>query len=703
MIVEFGAYALLLAFVLSLAQAVLSGVGRARLSPVLAGAGQGAAIGAALSVAVAFGALIHAFVVSDFSVANVAANSHTDKPMLYKVAGAWGSHEGSLLLWCLVMTGFGAVLARARTSLGGLPFGLKTSAVAVQGGLSALFLAFTVFTSNPFARLDAPPVQGASLNPLLQDPALAVHPPLLYAGYVGFSVCFALAVAALIEGRSLAGLGSGFWPAWGRWMRPWALASWMMLTLGITLGSFWAYYELGWGGLWFWDPVENASFMPWLAGAALLHSAIVTERRGGLAGWTVFLALLAFSLSMLGAFLVRSGVLTSVHAFAVDPERGLTLLAILGVTAGSAFALFAWRAESFRSTAAFAPVSREGGLVLNNLFLTTAAATVLLGTLYPLILQAVNGATVSVGPPYFNMTFTPLMAAALLILPAGPLLAWKRGDLKGALQRLTLAAGLAILAGFIGWLAFQPRTAMATAGMALGAWLIFGSLSEWAGRIRLFRAPGGESLRRAKGLPLAAWGMTLAHLGLGVFVLGAVVETGFKAEAAAVLTPGQSVAAGPYVARLEEVKIVEGPNYLAERGVLTVSRADGAAPRTIAAERRFFPTGGQTTTEVGLDFRGADDVYLTLGERRLDAATGQPGGWQVRMYFNPWARLIFLGPALMALGGLLSLLDRRLRLAAGARRKREDRLPSPLGGEGGSRSETDEGSVSSSQPSGLSR
>ena len=668
MIVEIGAFALLLAFVLSVLQAVLSGVGRRLSSPVLAGGGQGAAIASALAVAVAFGALIHAFITSDFSVANVAANSHTDKPMLYKVAGAWGSHEGSLLLWCMVMTGFGAFLARARTEGGtGLPFGLKASAVAVQGGLSALFLAFTVFTSNPFARLDPAPFQGASLNPLLQDPALAVHPPLLYLGYVGFSVTFSLAVAALIEGKALAGLGQGFWPAWGRWVRPWALASWVFLTLGITLGSFWAYYELGWGGWWFWDPVENASFMPWLAGAALLHSAIVTERRGGLAGWTVFLALLAFTLSMLGAFLVRSGVLTSVHAFAVDPERGLTLLAILGLTAGAAFALFAWRAPQLKGGVVFAPVSREGGLVLNNLFLTAATATVLLGTLYPLILQAANGSTISVGPPYFNLTFVPLLACAFLILPAGPLLAWKRGDLRGVAQRLAVAAGLAVACGFLGWLMFDPKKAMAGAGLAMGAWLILGALAEWTDRVRLFRAPAGETLRRARGLPLAAWGMTLAHAGLGVFVLGAVAETAFKAEAALALSTGQSVAAGGWVARLDEVKIVEGPNYLAERGTLTVTRADGAAPRVVTAERRFFPTGGQTTTEVGLDFRGLDDVYVVLGERRA-GRDGRPA-WTVRLYWNPWARLIFLGPAIMALGGLLSLLDRRLRLGVGARRK----------------------------------
>lgn len=660
MIVEFGTFVLVLALALSVLQTALSGVGRWRRSPVLAGAGEGAALAAAGAIALAFGALIFAFVTSDFSVSNVAANSHTDKPMLYKVAGAWGSHEGSLLLWCLVLTVFGGALSRAR----GLPFGLKTSAVAVQGALGSLFLAFAVFTSSPFTRLDPAPFQGASLNPLLQDPALAVHPPLLYAGYVGFSVCFSLAVAALIEGRAQ----TAFWPAWGRWVRPWALASWAFLTVGITLGSFWAYYELGWGGWWFWDPVENASFMPWLAGAALLHSAVVTERRGALAGWTVFLALLAFSFSMLGAFLVRSGVLTSVHAFAVDPERGLMLLAILGVTAGAAFALFAWRAPQLKGGGLFAPVSREGALVLNNLFLTAAAATVLLGTLYPLILEAASGATISVGPPYFAATFNPLMIVAFIILPAGPLLAWKRGDLTGALQRLTAAAAIAVVVALLAWALFEPRKALAAAGVGLGGWLIAGSLAELADRGRLFRAPAAESLRRFRGLPLGAWGMALAHLGLGVFILGAVVETGFKAESARALAVGQSVSAGPWAVTLDQVRVVEGPNYLAEQGRLTVRRIDGRGrAETVTPERRFFPAGGQTTTEVGLDFRGLDDVYVVLGERT--EAAGQPA-WTVRLYWNPWARLIFLGPAIMALGGVLSLMDRRLRLGVGARRRK---------------------------------
>ena len=661
MIVEFGAFALVLALVLSVLQTGLAAVGRARRSPLLAGGADGAALASAFAVTLAFAALIYAFSVSDFSVENVARNSHTDKPMLYKVSAAWGSHEGSLVLWCGVMAVFGAILARAR----GLPFGLKTSAVGVQGALTTLFLAFAVFTSNPFNRIADAPVQGNSLNPLLQDPALAIHPPLLYLGYVGFSVTFSLAVAALIEGRAF----SGFWPAWGRWVRPWALVSWVFLTAGITLGSFWAYYELGWGGWWFWDPVENASFMPWLAGAALLHSAVVTERRGALAGWTVFLALLAFSFSMLGAFLVRSGVLTSVHAFAVDPERGLMLLGILAVAAGSAFALFAWRAPQLKGGGMFAPVSREGALVLNNLFLTVAAATVLLGTLYPLILEAATGQTISVGPPYFAMTFTPLMLVAFIILPAGPLLSWKRADAKGAIQRLALAGGLAIACGFVFWLAFEPKKALAAAGIAIGAWLILGALAEVIERIRLFRVPVAEVSRRARGLPLGAWGMTLAHAGLGVFVLGAVAETSFKLEAADALPIGGSVITGPWKATLTDVRIVEGPNYLAEQGVVTVTSVDGrATPRTVTSERRFFPAGGQTTTEVGLDFRGLDDVYVVMGERR--ATPGGEQAWSVRLYHNPWARLIFLGPAIMCLGGVLSLMDRRLRLAMPGRRKR---------------------------------
>jgi cytochrome c-type biogenesis protein CcmF len=653
MIAELGAFALVLGLVLSAAQAGLSAAGRLRSSRALRGAGEGAAGAAFLALLVAFAALTVGFVTSDFSVSNVAANSHTAKPLFYKISGVWGSHEGSMLLWCLCLTGFGAAVALTGR---GLPVGLKGWTVAVQGLLGTLFLAYTVFASNPFLRLEPAPVEGRSLNPLLQDPALAVHPPLLYAGYVGFSIVFSFAAAALIEGK----VGA----AWARWVRPWALASWAFLTGGIALGSFWAYYELGWGGWWFWDPVENASFMPWLMGAALLHSAIVTERRGSLQAWTVFLALAAFTFSLLGAFLVRSGVLTSVHAFAVDPERGLLLLGIMGVAAGGGFALFAWRAPTFAPGGVFAPISRESALVVNNLFLSAATATVLLGTLYPLLVEAVTGRTISVGPPYFNLTFAPLMAAVLLILPAGPLLAWKRGDMKGVVQRLTWAAAAAILAGVAAFAAFEPTKLWALFGVALGVWLIAGSLAEVAERIRVGRAPAAEVLRRAGGLPRGAWGATLAHAGVGVFVLGACVETAWKLEVAEPLTVGRSLNVGAYAVTLENALLVDGPNYVAERGVLVASKGGQEVCRT-RSERRFFPVGDQTTTEVGLCFQGLSDLYLVLGERRL-GADGEPA-WLVRAYWNPWARLIFLGPLLMALGGALSLSDRRLRLAAPAK------------------------------------
>ena len=653
MTAELGAFALALAFALSLAQLGLSAAGRGLHSPMLARAGEGAALGAFVAVAGAFLALTAAFVGSDFSVSNVAANSHTAKPLLYKVAGVWGSHEGSLLLWCLALTGFGAAVAMTGR---GLPARLKASAVAVQGGLGVLFLAFAVFTSNPFLRLDPAPVEGRSLNPLLQDPALAAHPPVLYAGYVGVSVVFSLALAALIEGRVDA--------AWARYVRPWTLAAWSLLTVGITIGAFWSYYELGWGGWWAWDPVENASFMPWIAATALLHSAIVTEKRGALPGWTVFLALMTFSFSMLGAFLVRSGVLTSVHAFAVDPDRGVLLLAILGLTAGLGFALFAWRAPKLAPGGLFAPVSREGALVLNNLFLAVAAATVLLGTLWPLVTEAL-GRTASVGPAYFNLTFAPLMAAAMLVLPAGPLLAWKRGDLPGAVQRLGAAAGLALVAALAALALSDWRKAFGAVGVGLGVWLIAGVAAEVVERTRLFRASAAESWRRLKGLPRGAWGMTLGHLGLGLFVLGACVETGWKQEAAEVLALGRGLEVGGYSLRLDQAGAVDGPNYLAERASITVVKG-GRTVCTAQPERRFFPAGGQTTSEVALCFQGLSDLYVVLGERRATAA-GEPG-WLVRAYWNPWARLIFLGPLLMAAGGLVSLSDRRLRLGVAARR-----------------------------------
>jgi cytochrome c-type biogenesis protein CcmF len=651
MISEIGAFALILALALSVAQVGLSAAARVRRSAALAGAGEGAALGAFAAVAVAFAALMHAFIVSDFSVANVAANSHSAKPLLYRIAGTWGSHEGSMLLWCLALTGFGAAVAGLGRDL---PRGLRALTVASQGVLGIVFLAYTVFASNPLARLAQVPAEGRSLNPLLQDPALAVHPPFLYAGYVGLSVVFSLAVAALIEGRVDA--------AWSRWVRPWTLAAWSMLTVGITLGSFWAYYELGWGGWWFWDPVENASFMPWLIATALLHSSIVTEKRGAMAGWTVFLALSAFSFSMLGAFLVRSGVLTSVHAFAVDPTRGVLLLIILGFTAGVGFTLFAWRAPTLSQGGMFAPISRESALVMNNILLAAATATVLLGTLYPLIREAMTGEAISVGPPYFNLTFTPLMVALLVLVPAGPLLAWKRGDARGLIQRLWVALLIAAGAGLLTIALVSPKKAFGAAGVALGAWLIAGALAELVERTRAFRAPAGESLRRLSGLPRGAWGMTLAHLGLGVFVLGAVFEVTWKVEAAEAVPIGGGVVVGAYSVRLDDVRPVEGPNYDADRGALTITRAGQTICR-VQPERRLYIAGGQTTSEVGLCYQGLSHIYVVLGERRAG------GTYLVRAYWNPWASLIFVGPVLMGLGGLVSLSDRRLRLGVGRRRE----------------------------------
>ena len=702
MIDELGQFALILALALSLAQAGFSIVGRARRDAALTGAGEGAAMAAFVAIVIGFAALIHAFVTSDFSVMNVAENSHTAKPLIYKIAGAWGRHEGSMLLWCLMLTGYGAVMAAA----GRLPFGLKASALATQGLLGVLFIGYMVFASNPLARVVDAPFQGNSLNPLLQDPALAGHPPFLYSGYVGFSVVFSLSVAALVEGRVD--------PAWARWIRPWTLAAWSLLTIGITLGSYWAYYELGWGGWWAWDPVENASFMPWLMGTALLHSAAVTEKRGGLASWTVLLGIGAFTLSMMGAFLVRSGVLTSVHAFAIDPKRGVLLLGILGIAAGSALALYAWRAPTLKDEAVFAPVSREGALFLNNVLLAAATAVVLIGTLLPLIRSAIDGTPISVGAPYYNLTFTALVAPALIALPAGALLAWKRGDLPVALRRLwiaALAAAVAVLATFG---LVTPRSLLAACGIGLGVWVIVGALVEAAERVRLFRAPAPEVGRRALGLPRGAWGMTLAHIGIGVFALGAAFETAWRAEATEALTVGQSLRLGGYTLRLDRVAQEFGPNFEAERAYIRVTDPSGAVLCEAAPDRRLYAAGGQTISGVAICPTLLDDAYVVFGDKRLSSPAGgggprsggggsspssatagapqSPSGsttralvpppplrgppppageaqatYLVRAYWNPWVRFVFAGPLIMALGGLVSLTDRRLRFAVTAK------------------------------------
>ena len=468
---------------------------------------------------IAFASLTYAFVVSDFTAALVAQHSHSTKPLIYRISGVWGNHEGSMLLWVLILALYGAGVA---VFGGNLPLRLKAYVLGVQASIAVAFLLFILLTSNPFLRLAEPPADGQGLNPILQDPALAFHPPFLYAGYVGLSICFSFAVAALVEGRIDA--------AWARWVRPWTLAAWMFLTLGIAMGSWWAYYELGWGGWWFWDPVENASFMPWLAATALLHSAVVMEKREALKVWSVLLAILAFSLSLMGAFLVRSGVLSSVHAFAVDPARGVVILFILVLFVGGSLSLFAWRAGELSRGGLFAPISREGSLVLNNILLTTACATVLIGTLYPLVLESINGAKISVGAPYFNLTFVPLMVPLLIALPFGPMLAWKRGDLWGAAQRLTLAAAITALATLALFAMAFKGPVLAPLGLALGIWVGTGALVELALRIKLGQTDWGSSLARLKGLPRSVFGTTAAHFGVGVMVIGIVATSAYQSE-----------------------------------------------------------------------------------------------------------------------------------------------------------------------------
>ncbi|MEZ5996034.1 MAG: heme lyase CcmF/NrfE family subunit [Hyphomonadaceae bacterium] len=633
MIAEFGAFAAALALALSLAQGLLGLTGHNKTARAAAAAAVAQA--AALALALAFACLIAVFVQSDFTVAAVAANSHSDKPLIYKIAGAWGNHEGSMLLWCLVSASFGAVLASTR---GAQSLGLWSRAVGVQGLVSAAALIYTLFLSNPFARLDPAPMQGAGLNPLLQDPALAAHPPLLYLGYVGMSVPFSLALAALLEGKAD--------QAWARALRPWTLIAWTCLTLGIGLGSYWAYYELGWGGWWFWDPVENASFMPWLVAAALVHSAIVTERRGSLASWTILLAIMGFGLALLGTFLVRSGVLTSVHAFAVDPRRGIAVLVLLACALGAGFGLYAWRAPKLGQPGGYAAMSRESMLVWNNFGLAVAAGVVLIGTIYPLLVEAAGGGLISVGPPFFNMTVAPLLGALFLLLPLGPMMTWRIGDLRTALVQLAPAIVLA-LATLAGALALAEGRAAPAIGLALGAWLIAG------GAIYLWRRAGrggGFPLTKMAALPLAVWSMSLAHVGAGVLTLGAVAETAFRTETAMSLSPGDSVAFSGRRVSLLEVGEVEGPNYSATRANFRVDDASGA--RTVSAERRYYPTSPAPTSEVGI-LSGLDgDIYIALAEPVREGG----GAWGVRLYHNPLVHLIFIGVLMMALGGMLSLI-----------------------------------------------
>ncbi|MDB5621776.1 MAG: heme lyase CcmF/NrfE family subunit [Devosia sp.] len=655
MAIELGHFALILAFAIATVSAIGGLAFRPageRLALVLS---QGAVLQFVL-VAVAFAALIQAFVSSDFSLALAANNSHSLKPLLFKISGVWGNHEGSMVLWILILVLFGALVAAFGR---GLPPDLLALVLATQSLLAAAFGGFTLFTSNPFARLVPAPLQGGDLNPVLQDVGLAIHPPLLYAGYVGFSICFSFAVAALISGR--------IDQAWARWVRPWTMLSWTFLTLGIAMGSYWAYYELGWGGWWFWDPVENASFMPWLAGTALLHSALVMEKRNALKVWTIFLSIITFSLSLLGTFLVRSGILTSVHTFASDPTRGLVILTLLALVIGGAFALFALRASTLRQGGLFAPVSREGALILNNLFLATAVGAVLVGTLYPLVLDALGGTTISVGAPFFNLTFGALMAPLLLILPFGPLLAWKRADIVGAAQRLLGAGALAIFLTILIASLGGRSISLAPLGLLLGFWVAFGAVAELIDRGRLGRIPLRESVRRLVGLPRSAWSTAVAHFGIGVSVLGIVATSAWQTELVTTLNPGESAELSGYTIAFNTFQEVPGPNYRAEQGSFTVT-APGGGTRPLTAERRIYGASGMPTTEAAISTYGFSQLYLQLGEP-LDTTH------VVRIWHKPYITLIWLGALLMAGAGVLSLSDRRQRI--GAPRAAAKMVPEP--------------------------
>ena len=654
MIVETGHFALILALIVATAQGILPLVGAHRRNANLMAVAAPAAIVQLLLLSIAFGALTYAFVTSDFSVMNVTKNSHTAKPMLYKVSGVWGNHEGSMLLWALILAIYGAAIALFGNNL--RP-SLRVRVLAVQSIISVGFLLFILFTSNPFERLMPAPEQGNSLNPLLQDPGLAFHPPLLYLGYVGFSITFSFAVAALIEGRVDA--------AWARWVRPWTLAAWGFLTAGIVLGSWWAYYELGWGGWWFWDPVENASFMPWLAGTALLHSAIVSEKRDSLKAWTIFLAIVAFALSLLGTFLVRSGVLTSVHAFASDPSRGIFILILLLITVGVAFGLFAWRGPALKGAGLFQPVSREGGLLLNNFLLTVAAASVLLGTLYPLFLDVLELGKVSVGAPYFESVFVPLMIPLVLAMGIGPMLNWKRGNFNRAAGRIKLAVLVAVLAGFGVWLAIDRATALAAFGMALAAWLMAATLKELADRILLFRAPLGESVRRFFRQPRASWGMTLAHAGLAIGIAGMTASSAWKVENIQSMKIGDSVEVAGFTYQLKSVRTVQGPNYQAMRGAFDVTRGDNFK-LTLEPEKRTYANRGQPTTEAAIYSTFLGDLYAVIGD--FDPKSK---GFVTRIYFNPLVAWMWVGALIMVLGAGISLSDRRHRIGAPARKSQQ--------------------------------
>jgi cytochrome c-type biogenesis protein CcmF len=641
---ELGHYALVLALTLGLIQAVAPVIGVRANDPSLMRIAGSTAIMQFVFVGLAFLALVVCYVTSDFSVATVYENSHSMMPLIYKITSVWGNHEGSMLLWVLILSLFGALVGSFGNNLPSL---LKAHVLAVQAWIACAFYLFILFTSNPFLRLTQPPFEGRDLNPILQDIGLAIHPPLLYLGYVGFSIAFSFAIAALIEGRIDA--------AWARWVRPWTLAAWMFLTIGIAMGSYWAYYELGWGGFWFWDPVENASLMPWLAGTALLHSAVVMEKRNALKIWTILLAILAFSLSLIGTFLVRSGVLTSVHTFANDPARGVFILAILVLFIGGGLALFAWRAPTLKQGGLFAPISREGALVFNNLFLTTGCLTVFVGTLYPLALEALTGEKISVGAPFFNLTFAPLFIPLLFAMPFGPLMAWKRGDILGVAQRLITAFGIGLIVIAAAFAADHGKSVLAPFGIGLALFVMMGALTDIVERIGLFRLSLSAAFQRAIGLPRSVWGTALAHIGIAVTLLGIVCVSAWASELIVAIKPKQSVSLSGYELVFDGLVQRSGPNYRESAARFNVREA-GVPIAIMVPSKRSFTARATTTTEAALLTRGFSQLYLSLGDVNND------GSISVRLYHKPMVLLIWLGAVVMAFGAALSLSDRRLRI-----------------------------------------
>jgi len=653
MVAEFGLFSLILALLVAAVQAILPLIGAARNDHALMSIAKPAALMQFFLVATAFGCLMYCYVTSDFSVMNVAENSHTDKPLFYKITGVWGNHEGSMVLWELILTIYAASVAL----LGGnLPAGLRARALSVQSMVSFAFLLFIILTSNPFLRLDPAPLNGNGLNPLLQDPGLAFHPPILYLGYVGFSMAFSFAIAALIEGKVDA--------AWARWVRPWSLAAWCFLTLGITGGSWWAYYTLGWGGWWYWDPTENASFMPWLAGTALLHASTVVEKRDTMKSWTVLLAIITFSLSLLGTFLVRSGVLTSVHSFATDPARGVFILALLIAVIGGSLVLFAIRAPSLKSGALFAPVSREGALLFSNIFLSAAAGTVLLGTLYPLFADVLNLGKVSVGPPFFNATFVPLMVPLCLAMPLGAVLAWKRGNLKNALRILKPAAFAALIAAIIiaVIMAGTTRFIWAAAGFGMAAWILVGMALGLAEQVHLFKSTLKNSFQRALKLPFSFYGMTIAHTGMAFLIVGIIGSSLWRVEKIQVMHLGETVKVSNYDVTLKAVENnLKGPNYTFSRGTFDVT-SRGEPITVMHPEKRLYQVPPQSTSHAAIRTTLLGDLYVVLSD------TDDKGGYITRIYYDPFVIWIFIGAAFFAGGGMVSLMDRRHRIGIPARR-----------------------------------